>query len=199
MKEVIDAAKKYAKEMLSDIKTVSDYAHAERVLRTSLYLAKKEKADVFIVSLAAILHDLDDVKVTGVDSDDCPNVRAFFATQPVEEEIVEEVCYIINNISFSKRKSVPGQDTIEGMVVQDADRLDSIGAIGIARAFTHGGIIKRELYDGNVNNENTIKHFYERLLKVKDTLMTDTAKDLADNRHNFIEEFIQQFYYEWNI
>lgn len=205
---IIENAKNYIREFFRDESTGHDYYHIMRVYKLAVSIAQKENADMFIVELAAILHDVDDSKIVGKDSNNAYN---FLKSQDIDEDTFNKVMYIIENQSYRKTMENKSKlKTIEAMIVQDADRLDGIGAIGIARVFTYGGGKNRQIYDPNqpistymteeqyVNNKSTsINHFYEKLLKLKDLMNTSEAKKLAENRHRFMEEYLQEFFDEW--
>lgn len=188
-----------------------DYYHAIRVYKTALYIAEKEDADKFTVSLAALLHDIDDWKFSEANETITLNIEEFLTSIGVDTSIIESVCSIIKTLSFKGGVVDSTQYSLEGKVVQDADRLDAIGAIGIARTFAYGGSKNRVIYDPEIspktftdlsqvkNEENhTINHFYEKLLKLKDLMNTSTGKKLAEKRHRYMEDFLEEFYAEWN-
>lgn len=198
MKEIILITVEFIKNYYKDKHDGRDYQHAERVYRKAMYLAKEEKANNFIVALASLLHGIDAQTIIGADHPDCPIAKNFLKSIDVEPKVIEWVSDIICNMYYENN----GKNrikTIEGKVTQDADLLDMIGAVGIARCFAFGGYYKKEMYDGNIQNDNMIKTFYDKLLLVKDNINTVTAKELADRRHEFMERFLQEFYYEWNI
>ncbi len=175
------------------------------------HLAEQEGADRFVVELAALLHDVADWKFSGDAMAGAREARAWLESLGVERAAIDHVCDIITNLSF-KGAGVPDRmPTKEGMVVQDADRLDALGAIGIARAFAYGGHAHREVYNPSVppahhqsfedyrnNRGTTINHFYEKLLLLKDRMNTPTARTIAEERHAFMEEFLQRFFREWD-
>ena len=186
-----------------------DFWHTLRVYNTAKTIAKKEKCDMEIVCLAALLHDFDDVKITN-STTELENATNWLNENNYAPERINWIKEIINTISF-KGIDTKVPKTIEGKIVQDADRLDAIGAIGIARAFAYGGSKGRELWNPNKhyidrmneeeyrkNNGNTINHFYEKLLKLKDMMNTNTAKEIAEHRHHYMEMFLEEFYEEWN-
>ena len=161
-----------------------------------------------LVCLSALLHDVDDYKLVGEEKEPFNNLKTFLKSQNYSYEGIEQICNIVSEVSFNGKNTIP--NTIEGKIVQDADRLDAIGAIGIARTFTYGGSIKRPMYIPNINpKENmaskeyyenvgtTINHFYEKLLKLKDFMNTETAKSMAKHRHEYMQEFLKEFYDEW--
>jgi uncharacterized protein len=209
--ELINQTIDYVKETLNDDHTGHDWSHIERVYQMALAIAECEKGDLLIVSLAALLHDIKDHKFTGGDSSIGADLAYdFLMNLEVETDVANVVREIILNMSY---KGGLNQDKVlskEGQIVQDADRLDAIGAIGIARAFTYGGSKGRVMFDPNnqpqtftdletyLNNQSTtINHFYEKLLKLKDLMNTETAKQIAAKRHTFMESFLTQFYKEW--
>ena len=211
-KLMIEKTKEFVKEKLYGEGSGHDWFHIERVYNLSRYLAEKENADSFIVEMAALLHDIDDWKFSSNNDNNPTNTEVFLKKIQVNEEDLIKIIKIINTISFKGGVVDSSQETIEGKVVQDADRLDAIGAIGIARTFAYGGNKNRVIYDPNikpinfttlaeVKNENnhTINHFYEKLLKLKDLMNTKSAKEIAEKRHKYMEEFLNEFYSEWNF
>ncbi len=190
-----------------------DWFHIERVYKNALLIAKNETVDEFVVALGALLHDIADSKFHNGDETIGPRIaREFLFKQNVDSSIIEHVIRIIENISF---KSSLGSDQIfssaELDVIQDADRLDAIGAIGIARCFNYGGFKNRKLYDPeiepklNMSKEEykasegpTINHFYEKLLRLKDKMNTKSGRRIASARHEFMIIYLKQFYTEWN-
>jgi len=209
--EVIDKTIEFVKEKLYGEGSGHDYFHIERVYKTSLYIAEKEGGDKFIISLVALLHDIDDWKFSKDNNTNTSNIEEFLHSINVENEIINEVCNIIKTLSFKGGVVDSTQKTIEGKIVQDADRLDAIGAIGVARTFAYGGNKNRLMYDPSIpsktfsslsqvkdEDNHTINHFYEKLLKLKDLMNTDTGKKLALKRHEFMENFLSEFYKEWD-
>lgn len=188
-----------------------DWFHIDRVYRNTIYILKNENADEFIVKMSALLHDLDDWKFAENGEEDMTATEVFLRSQNLNEEDIEKIVTIIKTISFKGGVISSKQNSIEGMIVQDADRLDALGAIGIARAFTYGGYKNNIIYDpkiqvktfknlNEVKSENTtINHFYEKLLKLKDLMNTSTGRELAQKRHEYMEEFLEKFYEEWEI
>jgi len=190
-----------------------DWWHVWRVRRIVEDIALQEKADLLVVGLAALLHDLDDYKLNaGVNSDELVKASAWLKQLDISADIQAHVCEIIRNLSFSKnigRTEAPR--TIEGKVVQDAERVDGIGAIGIARVFAYGGAKGRMIYDPDIkpvkfttpdeykNSVSTsINHFYEKVLLLKDTLNTETAKRMAEEGHKYMMSFLDRFFLEWD-
>ncbi|MDO6595972.1 HD domain-containing protein [Oceanihabitans sp. 2_MG-2023] len=210
---IIETTKRFVKETLKNAEGGHDWFHIERVYNNSLLIAKKEEVDVLVVSLAALLHDIADSKFYNGDDTVGPKLaREFLCEENIPLDIIEHVVAIIANMSFNK--SLDGNTTFtskELEVVQDADRLDAIGAIGIARCFNYGGFKDRALYNPDIKpNLNmstaaykkstapTINHFYEKLLLLKDKMNTQTGKQIALERHQYMEGFLKQFYAEWN-
>ena len=202
----------FVKQTLQDAEGGHDWFHIERVFNTSKLLLEAENADPLIVQLAALLHDIADPKFHDGDESVGPEMASeFLKSQQVDEAIVEHVVNIIQHMSFKNSLDNQGKvfSSIELQIVQDADRLDAIGAIGIARAFNYGGFKNRELYNPNIQpNLNmtkeeykaskapTINHFYEKLLLLKDRMNTETGKKIAQERHQFMLDFLEQFYKE---
>lgn len=188
-----------------------DWWHIHRVRNTALTLAKEEKADLFIVELASLLHDIADHKFHDGDETIGPETaRKWLRSILVPEPSINHICKIIADLSFKGADVATPMKTLEGKIVQDADRLDAIGAIGIARAFSYGGFRNRELYHPDIpptfhssfeayknDKGHTINHFYEKLFLLKDRMNTDAARRMAENRHHFMKEFVHRFLDEW--
>ena len=201
----------FVKEQLTGAEGGHDWFHIERVYKNALLISAEEQCDLLTVQLAALLHDIADSKFHNGDEAIGPKTaRNFLDTLSVSAEIIDHVIKIIENISFKGGKVVRDFNSIELDIVQDADRLDAIGAIGIARAFNYGGFKNRALYDPNIapntamtkeeyknNNAPTINHFYEKLLLLKDKMNTVSGKKIAQERHRYMEGFLAQFYAEW--
>ncbi len=209
---IIENTKNFVKDKLYGEGSGHDWYHIERVYNTANLLCREENADEFIVSMTALLHDIDDWKFSIQNDTNTTITEDFLKSLEVDEESINKIVEIIKTISYKGGIVDSTQKTIEGMIVQDADRLDAIGAIGIARAFAYGGNKNRQIYDPNIDpikftsldqvkneNNHTINHFYEKLLKLKDLMNTETAKDIANKRHKFMETFLEEFYYEWNF
>ena len=162
-----------------------DWSHVDRVRRNALAIARKERADPFVVELAALLHDVADWKFHEDEAAGGKISRAFLEGQRLPAAVVDEVCFIVDNVSWKEGRGKPLQ-TLAGRVVQDADRLEAIGAIGIARTFTYGGYRNRSL-------DSSIEHFHEKILLLKDHMNTKTGKALAHRRHRFVEAFLKEF------
>lgn len=188
-----------------------DWFHTERVYKTALTIAEQEKANLQTVALAALLHDIADSKFHDGDETIGPKkAEEFLLNQKLDSAAIDAVVNIIKHMSFKNSLEENTYDTLELRVVRDADRLDAIGAIGIARAFNYGGFKNRALYDPqiapklNMSKEEykkstapTINHFYEKLLLLKDLMHTKTGRQMAAGRHEFMENFLSQFYAEW--
>jgi uncharacterized protein len=175
-----------------------DWFHVERVWRNSQAIGQEEGADLTVVELAALLHDIADWKFHGGDEAIGPRMaREWMASQHVPAETIEHVCDIIAKLSFKGAGVKTDMPSLEGAIVQDADRLDAIGAIGVARAFSYGGHAGRAIYKNNKGP--TINHFYEKLLLLKDRMNTRTGRRLAAQRHEFMEQFLAQFFAEWGV
>ncbi|ARV08035.1 phosphohydrolase [Polaribacter sp. SA4-10] len=204
----------FVKEELKNAEGGHDWFHIERVYKNTLLISKEEKVAVFVVSLAALLHDIADPKFYNGDETIGPKVATtFLKEQKVDTVIITHVINIIKHISFKNSfdKEAKKFTSKELEVVQDADRLDAIGAIGIARCFNYGGFKNRGLYDPEIipdlnmtkeqyknSDAPTINHFYEKLLLLKEKMNTVTGKKIAAQRHAFMETYLQQFYNEWD-
>lgn len=201
----------YVRAELGSEPTGHDWWHAERVRSLAKRFAVDEGADVLVVELAALLHDVADAKFTGSDETGPRAARDWLGSLPVGSDVVESVATIIERMSY-KGALVPEQElSVEGRCVQDADRLDAMGAIGIARTFAYGGFVRRPLHDPDTPAEEhasaqayranvgtTINHFQEKLLLIRDRLHTDSARRLAEQRHDFMVRFLEQFHDEWD-
>ncbi|MCI9442922.1 MAG: HD domain-containing protein [Ruminococcus sp.] len=196
------------KELFANDCSGHDFWHSLRVLNNAEKIAKTEKCNEYIVMIAALLHDTDDRKI--FETKDYENARRIMSDCHLTEDTIDHVIDIIREISFKGTESISPK-SIEGKIVQDADRLDAMGAIGIARAFSYGGNHNRAIHipdcqpntnmDGTEyrNNEGTtINHFYEKLLLIKDMMNTDCAKTIAQKRDGYMREFLKEFYDEWN-
>lgn len=197
--KVIDNTKKFVMDKLEKEGSGHDWWHVKRVYESSLEISKTEKgADDFVLSLSALLHDIADHKFGYTDEDREKIITDFLLGQGVSAGVIDEIVYIVNNISYKSGKNKHKLESLEGRIVQDADRLDAIGAIGIARAFTYGGYKNRLMYDPNSEDGlDTISHFYDKLLLLKDKMNTKTARKIAEDRHRFMEDFLEEFYREW--
>ncbi|MGY0425287.1 MAG: HD domain-containing protein [Polaribacter sp.] len=212
--KVISNTISFVKEDLKNTEGGHDWFHIERVFKNAILISKQEKANIFVISLGALLHDIADPKFYNGDETIAPKKASeFLEKQQVSKDIIDHVVYIIKRISFKNSFEKDGKNFIskELEIVQDADRLDAIGAIGIARCFNYGGFKNRPLYNPQIlpnlnmtkkeyknSTAPTINHFYEKLLLLKDTLNTTSAKKIAAERNVFMETFLKQFYEEWN-
>ena len=201
----------FVKEQLSNAEGGHDWFHTERVYKNALLIAKTEPVDTLVVALGALLHDIADSKFNNGDETIGPKIaREFLFKLNVDSTIIEHVVNIIENISFKGGNEKQSFHSPELDVIQDADRLDAIGAIGIARCFNYGGFKNRQLYNPDIKpNLNmtkeeyksstapTINHFYEKLLLLKDKMNTKTGQKIALERHQYMENFLKQFYKEW--
>lgn len=202
----------FVKQNLENAEGGHDWFHIQRVYKNALLIAQEETCDLRIVQLGALLHDIADSKFHGGDETIGPKMaREFLESENVNQETISHVINIIENISFKGGNFDKKFSSIELDIVQDADRLDAIGAIGIARTFNYGGFKNRPLYNPAIppnskmtkeeykNNEApTINHFYEKLLLLKDKMNTETGKQIARQRHHYMEGFLAQFYAEWD-
>jgi uncharacterized protein len=209
--QIINETVRFVKTTLQGAEGGHDWFHIERVWKNAVMIAKTENADPLVVALGALLHDIADAKFNDGDEEVGPvTATRFLLSLEVEQEIVTHVENIIRNISFKGGNFTQTFSSPELAVVQDADRLDALGAIGIARAFNYGGFKNRELYnpaiapDLHMTKETykkatapTINHFYEKLLLLKDKMNTITGRQMAEERHVFMETFLAQFYREW--
>jgi len=185
----------YAQEMLQSEKTAHDFSHSCRVMKIAVYIGEKLDADIEIIKIAALTHDIIDKKVTDDVEQTTMKLKNKLSSIGYQEEQIKEVLNIIENISFSSGK-IP--ESLEGKIVQDADRLEAVGAISIARAFAYGGKMNRSIYEEN-NDDCSIAHFYDKLLKLKDMMNTTIAKEIAKKRHIIMEEYLENFFNEWNL
>jgi len=209
--EIIDQTVKFVKKTLANAEGGHDWWHIYRVWQLAKKIATTEKTNFLVVELGALLHDIADAKFNDGDESIGPKkAREFLQSISVEEELIAHVEKIIQHISFKGGNFEQAFNSTELAVVQDADRLDAMGAIGIARTFNYGGFKNRAIYNPNIQpNLNmskeeyknstapTINHFYEKLLLLKDRMNTTTGKAMAKHRHQFMEEFLEEFYNEW--
>ena len=211
---MLEKAKNFVQICTNGDSSGHDYFHILRVLELARTIAREESkfhpVDMQVVQLTALLHDVDDRKISPHTHENLDNARNFLRENGVDAERTQRILEGIRNLSFKGTgKSVP--QSIEGRIVQDADRLDAIGAIGIARAFAFGGSRGREMYDPAEppqlhmdekayakSQGHTINHFYEKLLLLKDLMNTETGKAMAAHRHGFMEQFLDEFYREWD-
>jgi uncharacterized protein len=213
--EIIDHASSFAANMLADAEAGHDYFHALRVRKNALIIAAEENADLLIVELAALLHDIPDSKLYSESKqawEAWEKTLHFLDNTGIGKEQKKEICNIIENISFSRQKNNNAEHGIEFMIVQDADRLDALGAIGIARTFHYGGYKNRKIYDPSIKAASgrdvsgiekktgtSLNHFYEKLLRLKDMMNTRKGREMAEQRHRFMLLFMDHFFEEWNI
>ncbi|WP_297705154.1 HD domain-containing protein [uncultured Eudoraea sp.] len=212
-KAILKKTKDFVKQRFKGAEGGHDWYHTKRVLANSIHIAKKENANLFIVQLAALLHDIADSKFHEGDETLGPKIASEFLKEHNVDELSRvHVINIIENVSFKNSLSNTSKpfNSIELQIVQDADRLDAIGAIGIARAFNYGGFKNRELYNPKItvniamskdeykkSSAPTINHFYEKLLLLKEKMNTPAGKKLAEKRHDFMLSYLDQFYQEW--
>ncbi|MFT5753290.1 MAG: hypothetical protein ACI9FW_001420 [Flavobacterium sp.] len=209
---IIDKTILFVKEQLQNAEGGHDWFHIERVYKNALLIAEKEECNLDVVKIGALLHDIADSKFHNGDETVGPKVaREFLEKENVEDKTIFHVLKIIENISFKGGNFDKKFSSKELDIVQDADRLDAIGAIGIARAFNYGGFKNRPIYNPNIapnlnmskeeyknSNAPTLNHFYEKLLVLKDKMNTNSGKNIAKERHLFMEKFLSQFYAEWD-
>lgn len=212
--EIISKTESFVQDTLQGSEAGHDWSHIERVVRNARTIAAAEKADPFVVELAALLHDIADSKFHNGNEELGPErSKRFLKSLDLPAELVDHVVNIVRNVSF-KNELDPSKedrfDSIELQVLKDADRLDAMGAIGVARAFHYGGYKNRALYDPSIkpaekqskeqyktSKAPTINHFYEKLLLLKDKMNTQTGRKMAEERHAFMESFLDHFYREW--
>lgn len=210
MNEIIDQAIAYVKELFENEYSGHDYFHTIRVFKTATLIGKEENANLEIVQLAALLHDVDDRKLSPETYLNQSNAKTFLLKQKVDTATIDNICEIIREISYMGIDSVIPK-SVEGKCVQDADRLDALGAIGIARAFAYGGNHNRQMYDPDIlpntqmnkdayfkSQSTTINHFYEKLLLLSELMNTATAQKIAKQREEYMRAFLDEFFAEWN-
>jgi uncharacterized protein len=209
--EQLKLTEQFAQSFHTGEATGHDWFHIQRVVNVAVKIAKIEHVNVFKVSLIALLHDVADYKLNNGDETIGFNkITDFLKSIELEDQEIQSIITDIKNISFKGGNNKVVNQSIESKIVQDADRLDALGAIGIARTFAYGGSKKRVLYDPEIkpqliqtteeyknSNAPTINHFYEKLLLLKDHMNTNAAKEMAKERHLFLEQFLEQFYKEW--
>lgn len=209
-KTIINDAFEFVKSTFNNDYSGHDYFHTLRVYKMAARIAEQENANSTIVQLAALLHDVDDIKLSPETYTNKNRAVDFLRKHNISEEMIKTICNIIGEVSFKGTDSV-APETIEGMCVQDADRLDAIGAIGIARTFAYGGSHNRIIHDPeikptvNMNADKyqshistSVNHFYEKLFRLKDLMNTDTAKKIAEQRENYMRNYISEFLDEWD-
>ena len=210
--EIISVVKEYVKNECYNDSTGHDWWHIQRVYNNAMLINKKEKADEFIITIIVLMHDLYDHKFYNgnIEQKLKETLKELHIYNHISKEDIENIIYSCANLGFSANIAQQKELSIEGKIVQDADRLDAIGAIGIARTFAYGGKKGKPIYDSNNNelvdkeeykqkgSKTSISHFYDKLLKIKDLMNTDTAKVIAEERHKYLEDFLQEFFEEWN-
>jgi uncharacterized protein len=210
--DIVNKTILFVKEKLENAEGGHDWFHIERVYKNALLIADGETCDIDIVKLGALLHDIADSKFHNGDETVGPKIaREFLESNEVDQTTIQHVINIIENISFKGGNTEKTFSFVELDIVQDADRLDAIGAIGIARTFNYGGFKNRPLYNPNIapnlhmskeeyksSQAPTLNHFYEKLLLLKDKMNTKTGKQIAQERHRYMEGFLSQFYAEWD-
>ncbi|MFT4311175.1 MAG: HD domain-containing protein [Candidatus Woesearchaeota archaeon] len=215
LKEKIEKTKEFVKEELGEETTGHDYYHSLQVYKNAKLILKDQEADEEIVLLACLLHDIGDWKLHGAKTAKQKEVKEFLENIDVTKEKIEEIRHIIEHLAYKGPKEKQVKLSIEGQVVQDADRLEALGATGIARAFATGQKFGQPIHDPKINpsreytkeeyekqytgerKNTTINHFYEKLLLIKDQINTPSAKEIALKRHEFMEHFLKQFFEEW--
>ncbi len=211
--EVVTRTADYVRSQMEDDATGHDWWHVWRVWQTAKRLGEHENADLFVVELAALLHDVADWKLHNGDLSAGPKAaREWLQQLDVDKSIIAHVSEIVGGISFKGAGVATPMATIEGQCVQDADRLDAIGAVGIARCFAFGGAKDRLIFDPEHPPElhdsfeayrkksgPSINHFYEKLLLLKDRMHTDSGRELAEQRHQFLQTYLDQFFAEWGV
>lgn len=209
-KKIIDDALEFVRNTFHDDYSGHDYFHTLRVYKMASGIAEQENANLIIVQLAALLHDVDDIKLSPETYANKDRAAGFLRAHGISEAMIKTICDIIGEVSFRGTDSTT-PETIEGKCVQDADRLDAMGAIGIARAFAYGGNHNRIIYDPGIepavnmsadqyqsHTSTTINHFYEKLFQLKALMNTDTAKKIAEQREDYMKIYISEFLAEWD-
>ena len=213
MKNHITLTINFVKEKLEGAEAGHDWFHIERVWKLSKKIAEQEGGNLEVIELSALLHDIADPKFHNGDETLALKISQNFLEEiHIDTELIEQVLFVIKNISFKNRAEAPENPPLELQIVQDADRLDAIGAIGIARTFNFGGFKNNLMYHPEIkpnlgmnkeeykkSNGTTINHFYEKLLLLKGLMNTETAKRIASERHDFMLQFLDEFYKEWNV
>ncbi len=212
MNSIIEKTVEFVKQKLDGAEGGHDWFHTERVWKMAARIQQKEGGNLHVIELAALLHDIADPKFHDGDEELAVKISEnFLQSHEVPETEIQQILHIIRFMSFKNRGEAPAEIPLELQIVQDADRLDAIGAIGIARTFNFGGYKNNKMYDPAVlpglnmdktqykkSDSTTINHFYEKLLLLKDLMNTETAKEIAAERHQFMLDFLEQFYREWN-
>lgn len=205
-KQIILRTQEFMKDRLLKEGSGHDWQHIFRVWKMAKEIGEKEKADLFVAELGALLHDIADWKFFKDPKAGSKESRKWLESLNVDEDSIKKVCSIVDNVSFKGSKIKSKMESLEGKIVQDADRLDALGAIGIARCFAYSGFKGIPIFDPKIkpnlnkklsNKSTSINHFYEKLLLIKDLMNTKTAKNIATKRHKFLEDYLKQFYLEW--
>ena len=210
MEKIIENGIKFVKEFFENESSGHDYFHTYRVFNMAKHLAKIEKANEQIVMLAALLHDVDDIKISPDTHENKDNARNFLKKNNIDKKTIDLICRVISEISYKGTDS-SSPSTLEAKVVQDADRLDAVGAIGVARAFAFGGSRGRTMHNPeepprlNMSEQEyrnhistTVNHFYEKLFNLTSLMNTETAKKLALEREKYMKDFLEEFFAEWD-
>ncbi|WP_164668803.1 HD domain-containing protein [Virgibacillus doumboii] len=192
--EKLTAIRVYVYDIFNDDATGHDFFHMKRVANTAKAIAEYEKADIFICEAAAWIHDVGDGKLFSDSEKELEKLEEFLHSLNCTSQQIDYIKTAAKDVSFSKGKTPV---TLEGKIVQDADRLDALGAIGIARSFAFGGSNGQLIWHDSNHNNTSVQHFYDKLLKLKNMMNTDTAKQIAEERHRFMEKFLEQFFKEW--
>ncbi|UOR12514.1 HD domain-containing protein [Halobacillus amylolyticus] len=196
MSSLLASIQNYVHEHFDNDPTGHDYYHMERVARWARLIAEREGADPFICEVAGWLHDIGDAKLFANPKEAKENVLCFLSEQGINEASCNQIKIAMEDVSFSKG-TIP--KTLEGKIVQDADRLDAVGAIGIARTFAYGGAHGQLIHREQIETATSIQHFHDKLLKITALIHTSSARREAEKRHQFIVEYLERFSYEWNI
>jgi uncharacterized protein len=210
---IIQNTEDFVKKTLANDSGGHDWWHIFRVRKMAKYICGEEGGNLFLIELAALLHDVADWKFHhGNEEKGVQKVRSFLEKQELDSVVIEKIAQIIREVSFKGAGHAVSTSSLEAKIVQDADRLDALGAIGIARCFAYGGSQSREIYNPDIkphlhkdfkeykkSKGTTINHFYEKLLLLKDRMNTQTAKKIAEQRHQLMENYLKDFYKEWNL
>lgn len=197
IEQIIHSTIDYVRSLCEKESSGHDWWHIERVRQTALVIAKQEGADFFVVEMAALLHDVADRKFNSSLEEGIVKVRHYLESQSVSEVDKQHILDIIATMSFTSQKEGKIVTSLEGRVVQDADRLDALGAIGIARTMAYSGHTGRLIHHPTSDIETAVQHFYDKLLTLKALMNTSYGRQLAEGRHRFMEDYLKQFYAEW--
>lgn len=208
-KQMVAEIEAFVKQQLQDDCTGHDWWHVDRVRKVALYIAKQEKADLFLVELVALLHDVDDWKFST--ADETSKVNDLLAELGFAQSESEQIRQMISEVSFKGNQVDDSTTSLEAAIVQDADRIDALGAIGIARCFAYGGHKKQKIYNPDISvqehssfeeykskESTSINHFYEKLLLLKGRMKTETGKHIATKRHQLMQQYLDEFIDEWH-